>query len=85
VLPAVGAFIIDKKFVNVFALAGGAVLTFFGFMHGQAVGIAVSPTLTVAYAIVAVFLFALTRYPSLAPALTGSPGGVVLHAATPAE
>jgi AGZA family xanthine/uracil permease-like MFS transporter len=85
VLAAIGAFIIDKKFVNasVFALAG-AVLTFFGFMHGQAVGIAVSPTLSFAYAIVAVFLFALTRYPSLAPALTGPPSGEVLHA-TPAE
>jgi AGZA family xanthine/uracil permease-like MFS transporter len=85
VLAAIGAFIIDKKFINAsaFALAGAA-LTFFGFMHGQAVGIAVSPTLSFAYAIVAVFLFALTRYPSLAPALTGPPSGEVLHA-TPAE
>ncbi len=85
VLAAIGAFIIDKKFVNASAFAlAGAVLTFFGFMHGQAVGIAVSPTLSFAYAIVAVFLFALTRYPSLAPALTGPPSGEVLHA-TPAE
>jgi adenine/guanine/hypoxanthine permease len=85
VLAAIGAFIIDKKFVNASAFAlAGAVLTFFGFMHGQAVGIAVSPTLAIAYAIVAVFLFALTRYPSLAPALTAPPSGEVLHA-TPAE
>ena len=69
---------------SAFALAG-AVLTFFGFMHGQAVGIAVSPTLAVAYAIVAGFLFALTRYPALAPALTGPPAGEVLHGAAPAE
>jgi AGZA family xanthine/uracil permease-like MFS transporter len=60
------------------------VLTFFGFMHGEAVGIAVTPTVAVAYAIVAVFLFALSRYPSLAPALTASPSSEVLHA-TPAE
>jgi AGZA family xanthine/uracil permease-like MFS transporter len=46
------------------------VLTFFGFMHGSAVGIAVSPTLAITYAIVAVFLYALSRYPALAPALT---------------
>jgi AGZA family xanthine/uracil permease-like MFS transporter len=85
VLAAIGAFIIDKKFVNASAFAlAGAVLTFFGFMHGQAVGIAVSPTLAIAYAIVAVFLFALTRYPSLAPALTAPPSGEVMHA-TPAE
>ena len=62
----------------------GAVLTFFGFMHGSAVGIAVSPTLALTYAIVAVFLYALTRYPALAPALTAPPSGEVLHA-TPAE
>jgi adenine/guanine/hypoxanthine permease len=86
VLAAIGAFIIDKKFVNASAFAlAGAVLTFFGFMHGQAVGIAVSPTLAVAYAIVAGFLFALTRYPALAPALTGPPAGEVLHGAAPAE
>jgi len=73
VLAAVGASVIDKKFVNAAAFAlAGAVLTFFGFMHGQAVGIAVSPTVATAYAIVAVFLFALSRYPALAPALTGS-------------
>jgi adenine/guanine/hypoxanthine permease len=85
VLAAIGAFIIDKKFVNAaaFALAGAA-LTFFGFMHGEAVGIAVTPTVAVAYAIVAVFLFALSRYPALAPALTTSTSSEVLHA-TPAE
>ena len=42
-----------------FALAG-AVLTFFGFMHGEAIGIAVTPSVAVAYLIVAVFLFALS-------------------------
>jgi AGZA family xanthine/uracil permease-like MFS transporter len=64
VLGAIGAFVIDKKFVEAsgFALAG-AVLTFFGFMHGEAVGIAVTPTVAVAYLIVAVFLFGLSRAP----------------------
>jgi adenine/guanine/hypoxanthine permease len=83
VLAAIGAFVIDKKFVNAAAFAlAGAVLTFFGFMHGQAVGIAVSPTVAAAYLIVAVFLFALSRYPALAPALA-MPGGAI--ASTPAE
>ena len=83
VLAAIGANVIDKKFVHAAAFAlAGAVLTFFGFMHGEAVGIAVTPTVAVAYAIVAVFLYALSRYPALAPALTG-PGEVM--AATPAE
>ncbi len=83
VLAAIGANVIDKKFVDAAAFAlAGAVLTFFGFMHGEAVGIAVTPTVALAYGIVAVFLYALSRYPALAPALTG-PGEVL--AATPAE
>jgi AGZA family xanthine/uracil permease-like MFS transporter len=59
VLGAIGAFIIDKKYTEAsYFAAAGAVLTFFGFMHGEAVGIAVTPTVAVAYAVVAVFLFA---------------------------
>jgi adenine/guanine/hypoxanthine permease len=84
VLAAIAASVIDKKFVNAAAFAlSGAVLTFFGFMHGQAVGIAVTPTVATAYLIVAAFLFALSRYPALAPALTMP--DEVLPAATPAE
>src|ERR1700758_2631833 len=84
VLAAIGANVIDKKFVHAAAFAlAGAVLTFFGFMHGEAVGIAVTPTVAVAYAIMAAFLFSLTKYPSLAPALT-TPSEEVM-AATPAE
>src|SRR5580698_4236310 len=65
ILAAVGAFVIDKKFVNAAAFAlAGAVLTFFGFMHGEAVGIAVSPVLSIAYVIVAVFLYSLSRAPA---------------------
>jgi AGZA family xanthine/uracil permease-like MFS transporter len=67
VLGAIGAFVLDKKFANAAAFAlAGAVLTFFGFMHGQSVGIAVTPTVAVAYAIVAAFLFSLSRSPALA-------------------
>jgi len=78
-----GATSIDKKFVNASAFAlAGAVLKFFGFMHGEAVGIAVTPTVAVAYGIVAVFLYALSRYPALAPVLTGA--GAVM-ATIPAE
>ncbi len=69
VLGAIGAFVTDKKFVNAAAFAAaGAVLTFFGFMHGQSVGIAVTPTVAIAYAIVAVFLFSLSRNPAVSTA-----------------
>jgi AGZA family xanthine/uracil permease-like MFS transporter len=62
VFGALGAFIIDKRFLAAAAFAAaGAVLTFFGFMHGESVGIAVSPTVAAAYAVVAAFLLALSR------------------------
>ncbi len=84
VLAAIGANVIDKKFTNAAAFAlAGAVLTFFGFMHGQAVGIAVTPTVAAAYAIVALFLFALDRYPALAPNLAMMADAA--PTATPAE
>lgn len=51
-----------RRSVNAAAFAlAGAVLTFFGFMHGKAVDIAMTPTVAVAYGIVAVFLYALSR------------------------
>jgi adenine/guanine/hypoxanthine permease len=66
VLGAVGVFVIEKKFVEASAFAlSGAVLTFFGFMHGESVGLAVTPTVAVAYAIVAAFLFGLSRAPAI--------------------
>jgi AGZA family xanthine/uracil permease-like MFS transporter len=53
---------------SAFALAG-AVLTYFGFMHGGAVGIGhglgVTPSVALAYLIVAGFLFALARAPAI--------------------
>jgi AGZA family xanthine/uracil permease-like MFS transporter len=80
ILGAVGAFIVDKKYqeASAFALAG-AVLTFFGFMHGESVGWAVTPSLALAYALAAGFLFALSRYQAAEAVPMPAP------AATPAE
>jgi hypothetical protein len=71
ILGAVGVFIIERQFraAAVFAFAG-AVLTYFGFMHGEAVGIGaqgfgVTPSVAIAYAIVAAFLMALSRAPEM--------------------
>jgi adenine/guanine/hypoxanthine permease len=74
VLGAVGVFVIEKQFAeaSAFALAG-AVLTFFGFMHGESVGLAVTPSVAIAYTIVAAFLFTLSR------------AGAVLSAPLPLE
>jgi adenine/guanine/hypoxanthine permease len=45
---------------SAFALSG-AVLTFFGFMHDESAGLAATPTVAIAYTIIAVFLFGLSR------------------------
>jgi AGZA family xanthine/uracil permease-like MFS transporter len=79
VLAAVGVFVIEREFDKAAAFAAaGAVLSFFGFMHGPAVGIAVMPAVAAAYAIVAAFLFALSRSPAIAtvPGAQGHPTAV---------
>ncbi|RJF88403.1 regulator [Oleomonas cavernae] len=50
VLGAIGVFIVERQFMKAsfFAIAG-AVLSFFGFMHGEAIGIAQSPAVVVGY------------------------------------
>jgi len=84
VLAAIGAFVIDKKFLNASAFAlAGAILTFFGFMHGEAIGIAVTPVVAIAYLIVAVFLFGLSRSPASALDRTAPHEGI--PEAVPAE
>jgi AGZA family xanthine/uracil permease-like MFS transporter len=66
VLGAIGVFVIERDFVkaSAFALAG-AVLTYFGFMHGEAVGVGsglgVTPAVALSYAAVAAGLFALGK------------------------
>jgi AGZA family xanthine/uracil permease-like MFS transporter len=66
ILGAIGVFIIERDFekASAFALVG-AVLTYFGFMHGEAVGIGggfgVTPAVALAYAAMAAGLFAASR------------------------
>jgi AGZA family xanthine/uracil permease-like MFS transporter len=63
VLGAIAAFVIDRKFVRAggFALAGAA-LTFFGFMHGESIGIGQSPVVAVAYLGVSGILFGCAKF-----------------------
>jgi len=85
VLGAIGAFVIERKFTEASAFAAaGAVLTFFGFMHGEAIGIAVTPAVAAAYAIVAVFIYGLARYPAFI-AMEISPRVAAEPVAHPAE
>ena len=66
VLGAIGVFIVEREFAKAAAFAAaGAALSYFGFMHGEAVGIGgglgVSPGPALAYAVVATGLFVLGR------------------------
>ncbi|MBN8927767.1 MAG: regulator [Rhodospirillales bacterium 69-11] len=73
VLGAITVFIIDRAFTRAAAFAvAGAVLTFFGFMHGEGIGIGHSPTVAVAYLGVAAILFGCARGAEV-PAVTLAP------------
>ena len=69
-LAAIAVFVIERDFMKASAFSfAGAVMTYFGFMHGSAVGIGnhglgVTPGVAFAYLIVAVFLFALGKKPA---------------------
>ena len=63
VLGAIAVCIIDRQMAKgaAFALAG-AVLTFFGFIHGEAIGIGRAPAVAFSYLAVSCLLFASARY-----------------------
>jgi AGZA family xanthine/uracil permease-like MFS transporter len=72
VLGAIGVFVIERDFVKASAFAfSGAVLTYCGFMHGEAVGIGgglgVTPGVALAYAVVAAGFFAVGKFGASVP------------------
>ena len=78
-LTSIAVFVIDRSFsrAGVFALVG-ATFTYFGFMHGEAIGFAQSPVVALAYLGVAGILFGCARYATMAPqAVEPHPHGAV--------
>jgi AGZA family xanthine/uracil permease-like MFS transporter len=71
VLGAIAVFVIEHQFTRAAAFAAaGAALTFFGFMHGEAIGIGQTPLVAIAYLAVAAFLFGCAKFatvPAAAP------------------
>jgi AGZA family xanthine/uracil permease-like MFS transporter len=62
VLAAIGVFVIDREFTKAAAFAfAGAALSFFGFIHGEAIGIGRSPLVAASYLIVAAVLYGCAR------------------------
>jgi AGZA family xanthine/uracil permease-like MFS transporter len=80
ILGAIGVFVIERDFMKAGAFAlTGALLTFFGFMHGESVGFAVTPTVAAAYAIVAAFLY-MCAQKHKQPAVEAMPSAVAVPA-----
>jgi AGZA family xanthine/uracil permease-like MFS transporter len=69
VLGAIGVFIIERDFMkaSAFALAGAA-MTFFGFMHGERIGLGESPAVAMSYLAVAVMFAACAHFVTAAVA-----------------
>jgi adenine/guanine/hypoxanthine permease len=69
ILGATAVCIIDRHFTKAagFALAG-AILTFFGLMHGEHIGVAVSPVVALSYLAVAGVLVGCAKFAVVAPA-----------------
>jgi AGZA family xanthine/uracil permease-like MFS transporter len=70
----VTVFVIESQFLkaSAFALAG-AVLTFFGLIHSEAIGIGSSPAVAVSYLGIAAFLFGCARFAKVAPQMAAMP------------
>jgi adenine/guanine/hypoxanthine permease len=68
ILGATAVCIIDRNFKKAsgFALTG-AILTFFGFMHGEGIGIGRTPVVAASYVAVAVILFCCGQFVVVAP------------------
>jgi AGZA family xanthine/uracil permease-like MFS transporter len=63
ILGAITVFLIEKRFTNAAITAIiGSVLTFFGFIHGEAIGIGSSPDVAASYVAVALVIFLTGRY-----------------------
>ena len=63
ILGAIAVFVIEREFMKAsgFALAA-AILTFFGFMHGEQIGIAQTPAVAAGYLVISGIFVACSRY-----------------------
>ncbi|MEC5385764.1 hypothetical protein VVD49_08515 [Uliginosibacterium sp. H3] len=69
-LGAIGVCVIDRLFMKAAAFAiVASLLTFFGFMHGEAIGIGQSPIMALAYLVVAAILATCAKYAVASPVM----------------
>jgi adenine/guanine/hypoxanthine permease len=83
VLGAIGVFIIERQFMKAAGFAAaGAILAFFGFIHGEKIGFAQSPVVFISYLAVAGVLIYCAKYALVAPKPAEvEPTGALLEAA----
>jgi AGZA family xanthine/uracil permease-like MFS transporter len=63
ILGAIAVFVIDRNFTKAAGFAfAGALLTFFGFMHGERIGIGQTPTVAVSYLVISGLFIACARF-----------------------
>jgi AGZA family xanthine/uracil permease-like MFS transporter len=63
VLGAIGVFIIEREFMKAAYFAGaGAILTFFGFIHGEKIGLGQTPAVSLSYLMVAAVLIYCAKF-----------------------
>ncbi|MGD0838530.1 MAG: regulator [Polyangia bacterium] len=68
VLGGIGVFIIERNFKKAAAFSlVGAILSFFGFMHGEAIGFGQTPVVAVSYLAVGGIMLACARFAVAAP------------------
>jgi AGZA family xanthine/uracil permease-like MFS transporter len=74
ILGAIAVCIIDRNFrkASGFALAG-AILTFFGFMHGERIGIGQTPVVAASYFAVSVIFYCCGKFVLVAPSPSVTP------------
>jgi len=63
VLGAIAVFVIERQFYKAAAFScAGTLLTFFGFMHGEAIGVAESPAVAASYGLVSLWLLGCAKF-----------------------
>jgi AGZA family xanthine/uracil permease-like MFS transporter len=68
ILGAIGVFVIERQFLKAAAFSvAGAVLTFFGFIHGEKIGWGQTPVVAVSYLAVAAVLSYCAKFALVAP------------------
>jgi AGZA family xanthine/uracil permease-like MFS transporter len=85
VLGAIAVFVIERQFLKAAAFsATGSVLTFFGFMHGEAIGVGQTPLVAISYLGVAAIFVGCARLATTPAAVEEEPA-LIEHNAVPGE